>query len=179
MWVGSDAYAGFLTVFALGGYGYILSMINVHSHLVTGINPTNLGTIIAWAEAIANLGISIVLVRPFGIGGVALGTFLGALLTEVWTAPLYIYRLTGGKVKFEFRPVLRHLFFTLIPCLISSIVVYFCCQNILLKVFINLVICGVYCVLSWRSISLELRKIIIEILARCKIKNLCAYLSNR
>jgi len=30
IWVGTKAYSGILVVFALGGYGYLLSMVHLH-----------------------------------------------------------------------------------------------------------------------------------------------------
>jgi len=170
LWAGSQAYGGFLTVFSLGGYAFILAFINVNSHLITGINPTKIATVFAWIEAVVNLCISILLVRSFGIGGAALGTFLAAVFAVSWIQPIYVYRLAGKKVKLNVVPILRHTFFILIPCLILTILVYFYCNNLIYKVCINLIILSVYCVLTWHSISKKLSNEILKIFSQLNLK---------
>ncbi len=46
----------------------------------------------AVAEAVLNLGISIVLVTHFGVAGVFAGTFCSTVLTSVWVEPYIIYK---------------------------------------------------------------------------------------
>ena len=53
----------------------------------------------ALAEAVLNLGISIVLVKNFGVWGVFAGTFCSTVLTSVWVEPYILY-----KYRFH-RPV--------------------------------------------------------------------------
>ena len=160
IWAGSEAYSGILVVFALGGYGYMLSMVSIHSNLLGGLNTTKNMIYVGWAEAIANLGISIALVKPLGTGGVALGTFLASLLTVFWMLPLDIYKQTEGKVKFHFRTIFSHGLFILLPCLIASLFIYNYCQNEICKIFINIGIVCTYLILSWRIMSPELHNLI-------------------
>jgi O-antigen/teichoic acid export membrane protein len=174
IWAGSEAYSGILVVFALGGYGYMLSMVNIHASLLVGLNATKNMIYIGWAEAIANLGISIALVKPLGTGGVALGTFLASLLTVFWMLPLDIYKQTEGKVKFHFRPIFSHGLFILFPCLIASLFIYNYCQNEICKIFINIGIICTYLILSWRVMSPELQYLIKDASVKIytRIKNL-------
>jgi len=174
IWAGPEAYSGVLVVFALGGYGYMLSMVNIHSTLLRGLNTTKNMVYIGWAEAIANIGISIALVGPLGIGGVALGTFLASLLTVFWMLPLDIYKQTEGKVKFHFRPILSHSLFILFPCLIASLLIYNYCQNEICKIFINIGIICTYLILSWRTMSPEFYNLIKDASVKIytRIKNL-------
>lgn len=160
IWAGPDAYGGMLVVFALGGYGYLLSMVNIHSFLLTGLNATKKLVYIGWAEAVANLGISIVLVGPFGIGGVALGTFLASLLTASWMLPRDVYKQTEKRVKIYLWPLMRHAFFILIPCLIISVLIQHYWQNEISKIFINIIVISIYLILSWRNMSLGLRNLV-------------------
>lgn len=160
IWVGPEAYGGILVVFALGGYGYMLSLVNIHSNLLSGLNATKNMIYIGWAEAIANIGISIALVGSLGIGGVALGTFLASLLTVFWMLPLDIYKQTEGKVKFNFRPILSHGLFILLPCLIAALFVQNYCQNEITKIFINIGIVSIYIIFSWRILSPKLQNLI-------------------
>ena len=174
IWAGFEAYSGILVVFSLGGYGYLLSLVNIHATLLGGLNATKNMVYIGWAEAIANIGISIALVGSLGLGGVALGTFLASLLTVLWMLPLDIYKQTEGKVKFHFRPILSHSFFILFPCLIASLFVYNYCQNEICKIFINIGIVCTYLILSWRVMSPELHNLIKDASVKIytRIKNL-------
>ena len=174
IWAGPDAYVGMLVVFSLSGYGYLLSLVNTHSTLLGGLNATKNMVYIGWTEAIANIVISIALVRILGIGGVALGTFLASLLTVFWMLPLDIYKQTEGKVKFHFRPIFSHGLFILFPCLIASLFVYNYCQNEIYKILINIGIVCTYLILSWRVISPELHNLIKDASVKTytRIKNL-------
>lgn len=51
----------------------------------------------AIAEAVLNLGISIVLVQMLGIAGVFLGTIASTLLTSAWVEPYIIYKHRFGR----------------------------------------------------------------------------------
>jgi len=160
LWVGPSGYGGTIVVFAFGGVSYMLSMVNIHSNLLIGLNFTKNMVYISWAEAIANLGISIILIGYLGIGGVALGTFLATLLTVFWMLPLDIYKQTGGKVKFNFRPIFSHALFILIPCLFASIFIQRYWQNEISKIFINIGIISIYLILSWYVMSPALHNLI-------------------
>jgi O-antigen/teichoic acid export membrane protein len=66
-----------------------------------------LALLTAW-EATGNLVLSLLLIKPFGLIGVALGTLLPALVTQAVVMPLFLCRLLGIKVsKYlrEFFPV--------------------------------------------------------------------------
>jgi len=174
LWAEPVAYGGLLVVIALGGYGYARSLVDSHAVLLGALNRTKNMVIIAWAEAIANLVISIALVKSLGIGGVALGTFLASLLTVFWMLPLDIYKQTKGKVKFNFRPILSHGLFILLPCLIAALFVYNYCQNEIWKIFINIGIVCTYLILSWRIMPSEFHNLIKDISVKIytRIKNL-------
>jgi len=47
------------------------------------------------AEGVINLGFSLVLARPFGVLGVALGTLIGAFVVRVVALPLWVCRVSG------------------------------------------------------------------------------------
>lgn len=161
-WAGPEAFGGMLVVFALGGYGYLLSMVNIHAFLLTGLNATKNMIFIGWAEAIANLGISIALVRIWGIGGVAFGTFIASFLTVFWMLPLDIYRQTEKKVKFIYRPALNHALLILAPSLMSSLLIQAYWPDEITKVILNTAVVTIYCLLSWRVIPAEIRSLAIN-----------------
>jgi len=164
LWTGPDGYGGRLVIFALGGYGYLLSMVNIHAGLLSGLNLVKNTVFIGWLEAAANFGISIALVRALGIGGVALGTFLGSLLTVCWMIPIAIYIKTKKKIKFNFHPVLFHTFFILAPSLIAIILLDFFWKEEISKIIISIGIIFSYLVLSWRTVSSDLQRQVMDII---------------
>lgn len=164
LWAGPEGYGGKLVIFALGGYGYLLSMVSVHSVLISGLNLVKNTVFIGWLEAVANFGISIALVRVLGIGGVALGTFLGSLLTVCWMSPLAVYIKTEKRVKFNFRPVLFHTFFILIPFLMSVVLIDFFWKEEISKIIIKLGVIISYSILSWRAIPSNLQRAVAEMI---------------
>ena len=164
LWTGPDGYGGKLIIFALGGYGYLLSMVNIHAGLLSGLNLVKNTVFIGWLEAVANFGISIALVRVLGIGGVALGTFLGSLLTVCWMIPVAIYIKTKKKIKFNFRPLLFHTFFILVPSLIAIILLDFFWKEEISKIIIGIGIIFSYLVLSWRAVSSDLQRQVMDII---------------
>ncbi len=170
LWAGPGAYGGWLVIFALGGYGYLLSMVNIHAGLISGLNAVKNIVFIGWLEAIANFAISIALVGSLGIGGVALGTFLGSLLTVCWMVPVAIYIKTGKKVKFNFKPVLLHAFFILVPFLVMSVLIQFFWKGGISKIIVSMGIIISYLILSWRTVSLNLRKEIMGMIPRWMLK---------
>lgn len=105
LWAGRDVAAGpqLLSVFAL----WLIAQAWTSSHSILLGALTKLRTI-AWAvplEAGVNLGLSVVLVRHFGIFGVALGTLLGHLLVSVWLMPREVSRQFVGRVTVQYRPL--------------------------------------------------------------------------
>ena len=174
-WTGGlEGYGGRLVIFALGGYGYLVSIVSANSNLIKGINAVKNTVFIGWLEAAANFIISIILVRVLGIGGVALGTFLGSLLTVSWMIPLAIYIKTKKRIKFNFRPVLFHTFAIVFPFLISVILIDFFWKEEISKIFINIIIISIYLKLSWQVISPDLRNLFKSTIAEIytRIKNL-------
>jgi len=174
-WTGGlEGYGGRLVIFALGGYGYLVSMVSANSNLIKGINAVKNTVFIGWLEAAANFIISIILVRILGIGGVALGTFLGSLLTVSWMIPLAIYIKTKKRIKYNFRPILFHAFVIVFPFLISVILIDFFWKEEISKIFINIIIISIYLKLSWQVISPDLRNLFKSTIAEIftRIKNL-------
>lgn len=113
LWAGETGYGGSLVVFALGGYAYLISTGSVHASLLSGLN-----IIVLWMailEAVLNFLLSVVLIRYFGIGGVALGTLLASLFTVCLFGPVIVKRETKGHVSMPWQPVLRFLFTVVFP----------------------------------------------------------------
>jgi len=118
LWVGPSAYGGGLTVMALGGFGYCLSLNICHSTVLSGLNAIRNVVAITVLEAALNISISLILIGLLGIGGVALGTFVAAL-PAVFLLPLDVARQTGGKIRFRLKPIAIHATTVLFPALIA------------------------------------------------------------
>lgn len=150
LWTGLSGYGGMLVVFALGGYGYTVSLNNIHANLLGGIN-----IVILWIgilEAVLNLILSIILLHYFGIGGVALGTFLSALISVTWILPLYVNRKTQGRVRMDWQPIIKHTLYVVAPFItIALLVDIFNLQfwlGLLLKIFAIIL----YLSISWKML---------------------------
>lgn len=160
LWAGPEAYGGLLVVIALGGYGYTLSLVNSHATLLSALNRTKKMVIYGWLEAASNLGISLALVRVLGIGGVALGMFLGALLTVFWLLPRDVAYQTAGKVSIHVRPVISHAIGAMFPCLAFVLLSYLFAPVAWMRVTINIFIVILYLALSLRIMSPDTRSLV-------------------
>ena len=160
LWAGSDAYGGLLVVFALGGYGYTLSLVNSHATILNALNRTKNMVVFGWLEAAFNLGISLALVNVLGIGGVALGTFLAALITVFWLLPLDIRHQTSGKVRLHVKPIMSHAIGVMFPCLVLVLLSYLYVPVIWIRVIINIFVIAIYLALSLRVMPTDTRNII-------------------
>jgi O-antigen/teichoic acid export membrane protein len=160
LWAGPEAYGGLLVVFALGGYGYTLSLVNTHSTILNALNLIKNTVVFAWLEAAFNLGISLALVSVLGIGGVALGTFLAALMIPFWITPLLIRHKTAGKVKTDIKPIMSHAIGVMFPCLALVLLTYLYAPVTWIRVVINIFIITFYLALSWCIMSFDTRNLI-------------------
>ena len=121
LWVGPAGYGGPLVVFAFGGYGYLVSLNSIHSGLLSGMNATANLLKIGILEAVANLGLSLLLVNLIGVAGAALGTFLSALVTVTWLLPCDISHQTNNKVSFDWKQLFKHTLIAVIPFVVLSL----------------------------------------------------------
>jgi len=160
LWAGPEAYGGLLVVIALGGYGYTLSLVNSHATILSALNRTKNMVIYGWLEAAFNLGISLALVSVLGIGGVALGTFLGALLTVFWLLPLDVRHQTAGKVKLHIKPIMSHAIGVMFPSLTLVLLTYLYAPVTWIRVIINIFVIILYFALSLRIMSPDTRNLV-------------------
>ena len=96
----------------------------------------------AIAEAVLNLGISIILVTHFGVIGVFAGTFCSTVLTSVWVEPYIIYRYRFQKPVREYFG--RYSLYLIVMAL-AWVVTEFCCQmfngSAVFNLFYRLLVC--------------------------------------
>lgn len=157
LWVGPIGYGGLTVVFALGGYTYLSSFGGSNASLINGLNPKKIVVVFGLIEAAINLGISLILVRPLGIGGVALGTLIASLAINSWFGPLYIQQQTQKKVSLKIQPILKHTFFAVIPGIIFAIIINLYVFNELTQIILGIAIITLYLILSWKIIPVDLK----------------------
>jgi O-antigen/teichoic acid export membrane protein len=160
LWAGPQAYGGLLVVIALGGFGYTLSLVNSHGTILIALNRTRRLVVYEWLAAVVNLGISLALVRVLGIGGVALGMFLGDFLTVFWLLPRDVVRQTSGKVSIHIRPIIKHAIGAMFPCLAFVLLTYLFAPVTWMRVTINIFIVILYLALSLRIMSPDTRSLV-------------------
>ncbi|MCM8816241.1 MAG: MATE family efflux transporter [Candidatus Omnitrophica bacterium] len=166
IWVGPDGYAGMLTVFALGGYGYACSVLSTPNVIATGLNFINV--FIGWSEAIVNILLSIFFVKylNMGIGGTALGTFLASFLTVSWMVPIYVRRRSQGKIVLNYFNVFKTFFLIIMPCLVLLIFLHYIGISNNIKRLFNLLIVITYVFFSYRIIPASLKVVLKDIVWR-------------
>lgn len=157
IWAGKGSYAGLLTVFSLGGYSYLLSMVNLNMGFVTSLNYIKGLLWVGWLEALVKLGFSILLVKFLGIGGVALGTFLGSLFAPTWLLPLWIVKRSNYRVSYNLTFVLKHFSFIIFPLLIVGIMMQLYVNSIYLRIMSGIAVISFYVILSYISIPIEVK----------------------
>ena len=166
VWAGEAAYGGALVVFAMGGYGYLLSMVSVHAALLTSLNLVRNLPLIAWLEAGANLTLSLVLVQVLGMGGVALGTFLASLITVSWLIPREIGTQTNGRVTLDWQPLAVQFGLVLLPTVAAVLLVNRFIPATVPRLLINLLLVAGYLLVSYLRLPVELRTLVNELMAK-------------
>lgn len=160
IWVGPDGYAGLLTVFAIGGYGYACSVMATPNMFGVALNFINV--FIGWSEAIVNFLLSIFFVKylNLGIGGTALGTFLASFLTVFWMVPIYIRKKSKGKVILTYHQVIRSFFLIILPCLVLLIIFHYLKIENNTKRFLNGMVIIFYIWLSYRILPAKVKDVL-------------------
>lgn len=166
LWAGKGAYGGPLVVFAMGGYGYLLSLVSVHAALLTSLNLVRNLPVISWLEAGVNLTLSLLLVQALGMGGVALGTLVASLFTVFWLIPREIGRQTSRKVTLEWRPLGLQFVCVVLPAVCSVLLVNRFVADLLPRLGINLLLVAGYSLVSYLRLPVELRTLVADIAAK-------------
>jgi len=166
IWTGDEnAFGGFLLIFALGLYGYILSYVNTYATLIFSMNFANKTLVIVWAEAFLNFILSIVFINYIGIGGVALATALAALLSAFTFLPKTIKKLTDDQISFDYTFMKKHFLFLVLPMVIIGSFTGFI-ELFLLKLLLYILLVLIYISITWKLLTHTNKSMIIKILKR-------------
>jgi len=167
-WAGKEGFAGLLTVFALGGYSYLVSMANLNAGILSILNYTQRLPLFYWIEAVLKLSISVVLLKLMGIGGVAMGTFLSSLLLGTWLFPFLIVKRTNHRIRYRINFITKHFVFAILPFLIIGIVSQIVIQSAVLRLIIGLLIIGAYSIVSYQIVPLDVKNYFNEIIKQIR-----------
>lgn len=139
------------TVWTLDIFTIFMIVLNFYllaSRSITGTFRESIGNfykdrIKGIVEAVINLIVSFLLVKPLGIAGVLMGTIVSCLCTSFWVDPYMLY-------KYHFKkPLLKHfidVFFYTMVVTIAGIVTWFICRFIPDGNILNLIYKCLVCV---------------------------------
>lgn len=154
-WASSAGYAGLSVVFLLGAYGFLLTLTSSNTVLLANLHLSRITIWASFFEAIINLILSLILVRYFGIAGVAFATLFANLVTVQWLLPLEIRRQSHGIMHINFYKILRHTSITALPTILLAL--YFYHKVGLAFVGLKIIIFMAYCALAWLFLPKDTR----------------------
>ena len=157
-WSGVEGYAGLMALFFLGGYSYIFSIVNLNYIMINTFNFIKGMVWIVWLEAIINVVTSIFLSKYFGLGGVALGTFLGTLLSPMILFPIYLKKRSRGLIVMNTRYLIMQMIIILMPSLILGLLIQSYVLNIVINVIVTLIVLLIYTIGTYIIIPYEIKR---------------------
>ncbi len=98
VWAGQD-YGGAVPVLIVLATAYPFSLSQSPAlSLMYAMNKHHYYALCTVLEAVANVFLSILLVKRYGIVGVAVGTAIPMIIVKCWVTPIYISRISGLSV---------------------------------------------------------------------------------
>lgn len=131
LWIGSEYLLSKSLVLIITINLYVMGM---RHNIVSFINSSGLNyntRYKALIEAILNLFISLLLVKPFGIFGVVLGTILSFVLVSVWFEPYILYKnwFKDGLIKYYIQYILFFIMTIASMLLFDYLIDFLECSN--------------------------------------------------
>jgi O-antigen/teichoic acid export membrane protein len=157
LWAGAANYAGLFMVTAFGAYSYLLSMVALNAGINSTFNYTSISPYIAWAEALIKLSFSIILVKIWGIGGVAVGTVLGSLLIPAWILPVWINKQSEKRLTTYFPFIKNHFLYVILPLVVISLLLQNFITNLLAARLLSVLVFLSYFILSYLVLPVSFR----------------------
>lgn len=114
-WVGSENFAGYGVLVTLVAMSLVHAIGTPTVNVIQGIGKNKAITVSEVVNACLNVFLSIVLLKRYGIVGVALGTLIASLLTSFWVLMYSAKKHIGLDVK-------RYFCFALMPPLLAGAV---------------------------------------------------------
>lgn len=124
LWMG-DEYASVsgsvLAVLAVVLWAGALRAVAVNS--LTGLGKQRILIPSFMAEAFVNISLSIALIKPFGVWGVALGTMIPHSVITLGFIPYYIFRSTGTARSLIYTSVVLYPVLSCVPFALTSVLI--------------------------------------------------------
>lgn len=157
IWLGnSDIFGGYLLIFSLGLYSYILAYATSYATLIYSFNIAHKALKIFWLEALLNLVLSLLLIQYLGIAGVALATALAAFFSVFIFLPTIINKSIEYKLLFPYDYSIKHFFSLVVPSVGASVASIFI-DDIYTKHLLFTLVFFVYLFGTWKMLAKENR----------------------
>ncbi|WP_299285165.1 oligosaccharide flippase family protein [uncultured Mucilaginibacter sp.] len=122
LWVGGQYYAG-ITFIAVVSYMFLIhhSIIHVTAVCLNGAGFTKGFSIMSLIEAAANLALSIILGRLYGITGIVVATIIAGILTSGWFVPYIAFK----NMDFDWKQYFYYILKPVIGCSFFGVLFYY------------------------------------------------------
>jgi O-antigen/teichoic acid export membrane protein len=138
LWVGNKFGTGYTVLIILSVAMFFHYPAHIGALLLIGMKRHKTLSFITIIDAISNLIISIVLVKPFGINGVAMGTAIALFVSNGIVIPLYIDTVLGIPHRKFILAYAKVLFVAVIPAIAAVLLKNIILQNHLYKIIIEI-----------------------------------------
>lgn len=90
-WAGEEAVPPQALLWVMAVYFVVWAWGSLNGNLLNSLGAVRLRVVSTLCCAAINLGATLLLVRPFGVVGVSLGSLIGMALTDLWLFPLFLH----------------------------------------------------------------------------------------
>jgi O-antigen/teichoic acid export membrane protein len=150
LWVGSTYSAGYSVLMILSIAMFFHYPAHVGSLLLISIKKHKTLSYITIADALGNLIMSILLIRPFGINGVAMGTAIAMFVSNAIVIPLYIDNVLGIPHSYFVGYYVKIILVAAFPVIAAILLKHFIGQHHLVTTILEMgVIALLFFVLYW------------------------------
>ena len=99
IWLGPSLQASQVLVFVMGAYFFLFGYSSMNAIFLNACGKLRTQMMSLTAEAIINIGLSIILVRSLGIIGTAIGTLAGCMCVSIWLLPRDAVKHSKGALR--------------------------------------------------------------------------------
>lgn len=115
-WMGQNYISAYSFMLILIIPGIIATMVNPSLSVLLGVSKHKFFAISNLIEGISNVGLSLILVRYYGLFGIAMGTAIPMFVIKLFIEPAYTCKIIDLNIKFYYTRVL-------LPMTIKSVTV--------------------------------------------------------
>jgi O-antigen/teichoic acid export membrane protein len=121
LWVGADYFAGPLVLGALMMFLIVRSVTATSANALASAGHMQQVAVITLLEGAVNLLLSLLLIRPLGISGVALATLLAHVAVSAWILPPAASRAHGIGLREWLVPATAHGIVAAAPAIVAAL----------------------------------------------------------